>query len=198
MTNFLTRFFDFIFSLTGLIILSPVLIVISIIIVLNSRGGIFFFQNRVGKDNKDFRLWKFRTMFSDSEKHGQITVGKNDSRITAPGKFLRKYKLDELPQLVNVLTGEMSLVGPRPEVRKYVDLYSPEQKKVLRVKPGITDYASIEFADENEILARSSHPLKTYVEEIMPAKIELNMKYISDPSLKNYFHIILLTLKKIF
>jgi len=194
----LFRFFDFIFSLVGLIILFPFLFLISLMIAFDSRGGIFFFQNRVGQYGKDFSLWKFRTMHVDSEKHGQITLGTNDSRITRMGKFLRKYKLDELPQLVNVLIGEMSLVGPRPEVRKYVEMYSEEQKKVLKVKPGISDFASIEYADENAVLEKSSDPLKTYVEEVMPAKIRLNMKYIDDPSMKNYFSIIFLTLRKIF
>ena len=194
----MVRFFDFIFSLVGLLILFPFLLIISLMIVIDSRGGIFFFQKRVGQYGKDFSLWKFRTMKIDSEKHGQITVGTNDSRITKSGKFLRKYKLDELPQLMNVLKGEMSLVGPRPEVRKYVDMYSAGQKKVLDVKPGITDFASIEYADENAILEKSADPLKTYVEEVMPAKINLNMKYIQNPSLGNYFNIIFLTLKKIF
>ncbi|MEO8088591.1 MAG: sugar transferase [Bacteroidota bacterium] len=198
MTKILIRFFDFIFSLIGLVILFPFFILLSIVIRLDSRGGIFFLQSRVGKNGKDFRLWKFRTMHTDSEKHGQITIGTNDTRITKPGKFLRKYKLDELPQLLNVMNGEMSLVGPRPEVRKYVNLYSPQQKMVLQVKPGITDYASVEYARENELLAKSADPLKTYVEEIMPAKIQLNLKYIENPSLKNYFRIILLTLGKIF
>ena len=155
-------------------------------------------QQRVGKGGKDFSLWKFRTMYPESEKNGPITVGVHDSRITKPGKFLRKYKLDELPQLINVLSGEMSFVGPRPEVRKYVNLYSEEQKKVLSVKPGITDFASIEYADESELLSHSPDPLKTYVEEIMPAKIMLNMGYIEDTSLKNYFRIILLTVRKLF
>jgi lipopolysaccharide/colanic/teichoic acid biosynthesis glycosyltransferase len=194
----MVRFFDFIFSLVGLLILFPFLLIISFMIVIDSRGGIFFFQKRVGQYGKDFSLWKFRTMKIDSEKHGQITVGTNDSRITNTGKFLRKYKLDELPQLMNVLKGEMSLVGPRPEVRKYVDMYSAGQKKVLDVKPGITDFASIEYADENAILEKSADPLKTYIEEVMPAKIKLNMKYIQNPSLGNYFNIIFLTLKKIF
>ena len=168
-----------------------------LLIAIDSRGGIFFFQERVGKDGKDFRLWKFRTMLPDSEKHGQITVGDHDNRITNIGRFLRSYKLDELPQLVNVLTGKMSLVGPRPEVRKYVNLYTVEQQKVLYVKPGITDFASIEYANENDLLSKSPEPLKTYVEEIMPAKIRLNMKYIEDPSLKNYFRIIFLTIRKL-
>ena len=198
MTKILIRFFDIIFSVFGLIILFPFFLILSVFILVDSKGGVFFLQQRVGKGGKDFRLLKFRTMYPDSEKHGQITVGDHDDRITRPGKFLRKYKLDELPQLINVLSGEMSLVGPRPEVRKYVDLYSEEQKKVLRVKPGITDFASIEYADESELLSRSSDPLKTYVEEIMPAKLRLNMGYINDPSLKNYFRIIFLTIGKLF
>ena len=198
MTKILIRFFDIVFSAFGLLILFPFFLVLSFFILVDSKGGVFFLQQRVGKGGKDFRLWKFRTMYPDSEKHGQITVGDHDDRITRPGKFLRKYKLDELPQLINVLSGEMSLVGPRPEVRKYVDLYSEEQKNVLRVKPGITDYASIAYADESELLSRSPDPLKTYVEEIMPAKIRLNMGYINDPSLKNYFRIIFLTIGKLF
>ncbi len=197
MTRILIRFFDVLFSLCGLIVLFPFFLIISIFIIINSRGGIFFLQSRVGMGNNDFRIWKFRTMKKDSERLGQITVGDHDNRITGVGKFLRKYKLDELPQLLNVLNGEMSLVGPRPEVRKYVDLYTSEQKKVLLVKPGITDYASIEYANENYLLSRSADPLKTYVEEIMPAKIKLNIRYIENPSLKNYFRIILLTIKKI-
>jgi lipopolysaccharide/colanic/teichoic acid biosynthesis glycosyltransferase len=197
MTKALTRFFDILFSLAGLIILLPLLLFIAAWISLDSRGGIFFFQARVGKQGKDFRLWKFRTMHADAEQHGQITVDAHNASITGPGKFLRRYKLDELPQLVNVLTGEMSIVGPRPEVRSYVNLYSQEQKKVLAVRPGITDYASIEYADENKLLAASPDPLQTYVEEIMPAKIRLNMKYIENPSLGNYFRIIGLTVAKI-
>jgi len=193
----LIRFFDIAFSLVGLIILFPLFLVIALFIIIDSKGGIFFLQKRVGKGNVDFRLWKFRTMSVDAERHGQITVGTNDSRITRPGKFLRKYKLDELPQLINVLTGEMSLVGPRPEVRKYVDMYTPIQRKVLDVKPGITDYSSIEFSNENALLERSADPLKTYVQEIMPAKIDMNMKFINDPSLGNYFRILFLTIRKI-
>jgi lipopolysaccharide/colanic/teichoic acid biosynthesis glycosyltransferase len=198
MTNPLIRFFDVIFSMLGLIILFPLFLCLSVIIPAGSKGGIFFFQDRVGKGGKDFRLWKFRTMHTGSEKHGQITIGSHDNRITGVGKFLRKYKLDELPQLVNVLLGQMSLVGPRPEVRRYVDMYTPEQMQVLGVKPGITDYASIEYADESELLAQSNDPMKTYVEEVMSAKIRLNMKYIENPSLGNYFRIIVLTLRKIF
>ena len=187
------RFFDFLFSLLGLIVLSPVFLLISLCIVLDSRGGVFYRQSRVGKDGKDFKLYKFRSMRTGADKRGLITVGEKDSRITRVGYFLRKYKLDELPQLINVLKGEMSLVGPRPEVRKYVDLYTPVQRKVLSVVPGITDYASIEYVDENRILGGAADPDKVYVEEILPDKIRYNMKYIENRSLKEYFKIILLT-----
>ena len=187
------RFFDFLFSLFGLIVLSPVFLLISLCIVLDSRGGVFYRQSRVGKDGKDFKLYKFRSMRTGADKRGLITVGEKDSRITRVGYFLRKYKLDELPQLINVLKGEMSLVGPRPEVRKYVDLYTPEQRKVLSVLPGITDYASIEYVDENRILGGATDPDKVYVEEILPDKIRYNMKYIENRSLKEYFKIIFLT-----
>ena len=187
------RFFDFLFSLLGLIVLSPVFLLISLCIVLDSRGGVFYRQSRVGKDGKDFKLYKFRSMRTGADKRGLITVGEKDSRITRVGYFLRKYKLDELPQLINVLKGEMSLVGPRPEVRKYVDLYTPAQRKVLSVVPGITDYASIEYVDENRILGGAADPDKVYVEEILPDKIRYNMKYIENRSLKEYFKIIFLT-----
>ena len=187
------RFFDFLFSLLGLIVLSPVFLLISLCIVSDSRGGVFYRQSRVGKDGKDFKLNKFRSMRTGADKRGLITVGEKDSRITRVGYFLRKYKLDELPQLINVLKGEMSLVGPRPEVRKYVDLYTPEQRKVLSVVPGITDYASIEYVDENRILGGATDPDKVYVEEILPDKIRYNMKYIENRSLKEYFKIIFLT-----
>ncbi len=198
MNKFLIRIFDFVLVLPGLIILFPFFIIIALLLVIDSRGGIFFRQSRVGKDNRDFLLWKFRTMKTGAEKSGLITVGKRDARITRVGFFLRKYKLDELPQLINVLKGEMSLVGPRPEVRKYVELYSPEQMKVLSVKPGITDFASIEYSNENELLGKSANPDKTYIEEIMPAKIKLNMKFIEHPTVGNYFRIILKTIEKIF
>lgn len=187
------RFFDFLFSLLGLIILSPLLLLISLCIVFDSRGGVFYRQIRVGKNGKDFKLYKFRSMRSGSDRRGLITVGEKDSRITRVGYFLRKYKLDELPQLINVLKGEMSLVGPRPEVRKYVDLYTPEQREVLSVVPGITDYASIEYVDENRILGGAVDPDKTYVEVIMPDKIRYNMRYIEHRSVKEYFKIIFLT-----
>lgn len=154
-------------------------------------------QTRVGKNNKDFKLYKFRSMQTGADKKGLLTVGENDSRITKVGKFIRKYKLDEFAQLLNVLKGDMSLVGPRPEVRKYVDLYKDEQLKVLSIKPGITDYASIKYKDENEILAKSENPEKTYIEEVMPHKIELNMLYIKDKTIFNYIKIIFLTIFRV-
>jgi len=191
------RFFDILFSALGLIALSPVLLIIWILIVTESKGGGFYTQERIGKDGVPFRLYKFRSMRPDSDKGSLITIGGRDSRITKTGYFIRKYKLDELPQLWNVLKGDMSLVGPRPEVRKYVELYTDEQRVVLSVRPGITDYASIEYADENEILGRAEDPEKTYIEEIMPEKIRYNLKYINHRSVGEYFKIIFLTLKKI-
>lgn len=188
---------DILFSSIGLILLSPIFLVISIAIVMESKGGIFYVQKRVGKNNKDFNLIKFRTMYTASDKKGLLTVGFNDSRITKVGRFLRKHKLDEIPQLVNVLKGDMSLVGPRPEVRRYVNLYSAEQRKVLSVKPGITEYASIVYKDENELLAKSPDPEKTYIEEIMPRKLELNLQYVRSNGLLKDIKLIFLTLKEL-
>ena len=193
----MTRLFDILFSALGLVILSPLLLIIWLLIVLESRGGGFYTQERIGKDGVPFRLYKFRSMRPDSDKGSLITIGGHDSRITKTGYFIRKYKLDELPQLWNVLKGDMSLVGPRPEVRRYVDLYTPEQRVVLRVRPGITDYASIEYADENEILGKADDPERTYIEQIMPEKIRYNLKYINHPTVGEYFKIIFLTFKKI-
>jgi len=191
------RFFDFILSLVGLVVLAPIFIVLAIWIKIDSTGPVFYKQVRVGQSGIDFGLFKFRSMVVDADKKGLITVGGRDPRITRSGYFIRKYKLDELPQLINVLVGDMSLVGPRPEVRKYVELYTDEQQKVLSVKPGITDYASIEYMDENEILGKSNDPEKTYIEEIMPEKIKYNMKYIQNKNVSEYFKIIFLTLLKI-
>lgn len=193
----LKRLFDFFFSFLGLLILFPFFLVIGFLIVIDSKGGIFYRQIRVGKNGKDFGLFKFRTMRPDSDKKGLLTVGGRDPRITSIGFYLRKYKLDELPQLINVLIGDMSLVGPRPEVRKYVDLYNSEQQKVLLVKPGITDFASIEYFNENELLGKSENPEETYINEVMPDKLKLNLKYINSYSLATDFKIILKTLGKI-
>ena len=172
------------------------MIIIAILIKLDSKGSIFFKQVRVTKNGREFKIFKYRTMKIGSDKFSQITVGK-DSRITKVGDFLRKYKLDEIPQLINVLIGDMSLVGPRPEVPKYVALYTEEQREILKVRAGITDYASIEFSNENDILANETDPEKAYIEKIMPRKIELNKKYLSEISVMTDIKIILLTIKKI-
>jgi len=193
----LKRIFDILFSFTGIIILSPVFIIISFLIIIDSRGGIFYKQIRVGKNNIDFRLYKFRSMKPDSAKAGLLTVGRKDIRISRVGYFLRKHKLDELPQLFNILKGDMSFVGPRPEVRKYVELYDENQKKVLNAKPGLSDYASLEYINENEILGKAENTEKLYIEEIMPAKLKLNLKYISEKGFITDVKIILKTIKKI-
>jgi lipopolysaccharide/colanic/teichoic acid biosynthesis glycosyltransferase len=192
------RITDLILSLIATVLLLPFLLIVAIMIKVESKGPLFYKQSRVGKGGKNFVLFKFRTMIPGSDKHGLLTIGNNDSRITRVGKFLRKLKIDELPQLINVIYGDMSLVGPRPEVKKYVDMYTQEQRKVLDVKPGITDYASIKFANENEILARSENSEKYYVEILMPHKIELNMKYINERSLFLYFKILFHTVLHIF
>ncbi|MBS1517302.1 MAG: sugar transferase [Bacteroidetes bacterium] len=191
------RIFDIVFSLAGLVVLSPVFIIIALVIKSDSKGPVFFIQSRVGRNNRDFRLLKFRTMKTDSDRSGLLTVGDRDPRITSSGIFLRKYKLDELPQLFNVLKGEMSFVGPRPEVRKYVDLYNEDQMKVLLVKPGITDLASIKYRNENELLSSTEDPEGMYTKEIMPDKIKINSGYISDRSLLKDIKIILKTLKAV-
>ncbi len=192
------RFFDILFSSLGVVVLSPLFLVLAVWIKLDSKGPVFYKQSRVGKNDEDFRLYKFRTMVVNADKKGLITVGGRDPRVTRAGYFLRKYKLDELPQLVNVLRGNMSLVAPRPEVRKYVEMYTPEQRKVLSVKPGLTDNASIHYIDENEVLAKSDDPEKTYVEVIIPEKIRYNIKYIEHQSVKEYFKIIFMTIRRIF
>lgn len=187
------RFFDVVFSFIGLLVLLPFFIVIYFLIIIESKGGGFYKQKRVGKNGVDFNLLKFRSMKTGSDKKGLITVGKKDPRMTKMGFFIRKFKIDELPQLFNVLKGDMSIVGPRPEVRHFVELYTLEQFKVLSVRPGITDYASIEYVDENKILGEAVNPEKVYMEEIMPHKIQLNMKYIRQKSLKEYFKVIFIT-----
>jgi lipopolysaccharide/colanic/teichoic acid biosynthesis glycosyltransferase len=193
----LKRIFDVAVSVITLIVLAPFFLFFSLIILIGSPGGIFFVQTRVGKDNRDFNLIKFRTMFRQSERLGLITVGELDARITWAGKWMRKYKLDELPQLVNIVKGDMSIVGPRPEVRRFVNLYNERQFEVLKVKPGLTDYASLEYSEESKLLANFSDPEKGYISEIMPAKLELNLKYIRDKSFITDLRIIIKTFKKI-
>lgn len=189
----LKRFFDILFSFIGLIIVSPFFILLFILIKFSSPGPVFYKQERVGKNRELFSVLKFRTMFTDSDKIGLLTVGKRDPRVTKVGYFLRRFKLDELPQLFNIFKGEMSFVGPRPEVEKYVELYSHDQLKVLNIKPGLTDFASLEYFDENAILAKSANPEQTYIQEVMPAKLELNKKFLQNQSLKLYFYLIFKT-----
>lgn len=191
------RLLDIVFSVAGLVILSPVFIYIAIRIKADTNGNVFYKQKRVGRRGVEFYLYKFRTMQADADKTGLLTYGTTDVRITGFGSFLRRNKLDELPQLVNVLKGDMSIVGPRPEVKKYVDLYTDEQRQVLNVKPGITDIASIRFINENEILAQQPDPEKYYIERIMPDKIRLNKVFIAQPTIYNYLRIIALTIKRI-
>ena len=173
------RIFDIVASGIGLILLSPLFIILTICIKCDSIGPVFYKQVRVGRNNMDFQLFKFRSMRVGSDKKGLITVGGHDPRITRSGYYIRKYKLDEFPQLINVFKGDMSLVGPRPEVRKYVDMYTEEQMHVLDVRPGITDLASIRYRNENELLERVNDPDKYYVEVIMPDKLRINLEYVA-------------------
>lgn len=174
------RFFDIVLSLIGIIVLIPVYIIIAIAISLDSKGSVIYRQKRIGRNSVPFDVLKFRTMRPDSFSKGALTVGDRDPRVTKVGYFLRKYKLDELPQLFNVLLGDMSFVGPRPEVEKYTKLYNEEQKKVLSVRPGITDNASIKYRNESELLAKSQNPEQTYIDVIMPEKLTINLDYIED------------------
>lgn len=191
------RFLDIVFSLLVLAVGLPFGLVIALLIVLDSKGSVIYRQSRVGRNNVDFRLYKFRTMCVAADRGSLITVGADDARITRVGAFLRKFKIDEFPQFLNILKGEMSIVGPRPEVRKYVDLYTPEQMRVLSVRPGLTDYASIRYVNENELLATSANPEQTYIQEIMPDKLNLNLKYIDEQSFRTDCKIIFETLKAI-
>ena len=173
------RIFDIVASGIGLILLSPLFVILAIWIKCDSIGPVFYKQVRVGRNNMDFQLFKFRSMRVGSDKKGLITVGGHDPRITRSGYYIRKYKLDEFPQLINVFKGDMSLVGPRPEVRKYVDMYTEEQMHVLDVRPGITDLASIRYRNENELLERVNDPDKYYVEVIMADKLRINLEYVA-------------------
>lgn len=195
MYRFFKRCFDIFFSLLGILCLLLVFLFVAIAIKCSSKGPVLFKQERVGKNGKLFKIWKFRSMVVDAEAKGRQITTDGDNRITKVGKFIRKTKIDELPQLFNVLSGKMSFVGPRPEVPRYVALYTEEQRKVLSVKPGITDLASIEFRNENDMLKEAEDPDKKYIEEIMPAKLELNLKYIEKAG---FFYDIGLIFKTIF
>ncbi len=194
----LKRVFDICFSAVLLVLLCPLLLVFALAVALTSPGGAFFRQVRVGRGGLEFKLLKFRSMRPGSEAKGQLTIGGRDPRITGVGYFLRKTKLDELPQLWNVLKGDMSVVGPRPEVPKYVALYTAEQRAVLSVRPGITGMASLHYIDENELLARAADPEQAYINEVMPAKLALDLRYVRERSLLLDLHIILATVGKVF
>ncbi len=176
------RLFDIVASGLGLIVLSPLFLVLAIWIKLDSKGPVFYRQVRVGWHNKEFRIFKFRSMRVGADKGSLVTIGGHDPRITRSGYFIRKFKFDELPQLINVFIGDMSLVGPRPEVRHYVDYWTPEQMHVLDVRPGITDPASIKFRNENELMEKAEDPEKYYIEVIMQEKIRLYLKYVEKSS----------------
>ena len=191
------RLFDLFFSFFAILILLIPGLILALIIVFESRGGAFYRQVRVGRNEKPFKLLKFRTMFCGSDSKGLLTVGSADSRVTGFGKFLRKSKMDELPQMLNILAGHMSFVGPRPEVPKYVAMYSDEQKKVLSVRPGLTDYASLEYINESDLLAQQSDPERFYIETVMPAKLNLNLRYIKEMGCATDLKIIFRTLKRI-
>lgn len=190
------RAFDILVSFIVLALFFPIGLVLAILIVMESKGGVFYYQERVGRNQQLFSLVKFRSMRPNADLLGQLTVGAKDPRITKVGFLIRKFKLDEFPQFLNVLKGDMSIVGPRPEVSKYVALYTEEQRKILAVKPGITDYASIEYFNENEILAKAQDPEKAYIEEILPAKIKLNERYLANPTLSADLKIMSLTFLK--
>lgn len=191
------RVFDIFFALFGLVILSPIFVITAFAVGLTSKGGVFYRQKRVGRDNKDFIIYKFRSMSVNADKKSLITVGNRDNRVTKVGYFIRKYKIDELPQLFNVLIGDMSFVGPRPEVRYYVNMYTDSQKKVLSVRPGITDPASIVYRNENELLSCQENPEKYYIDVIMPDKLRINLEYIASRSLFTDLKTILRTLKSV-
>ena len=191
------RGFDFLSSLVGLILASPVLLVIAILIKKEDGGPVFYRGVRVGRFGKPFRIFKFRTMVVNAEKFGGPSTADDDPRISKVGKSIRKFKLDELPQLINVLKGEMSIVGPRPEVQMYVDMFTEEEEAILNVRPGITDWASIWNPDEGAILAGSPDPEKTYMEKIRPEKIRLQLKYVEEKSLWVDFEIIVRTLETV-
>ncbi len=199
MSLFFKRLFDILVSFFAIIVLLLPFLIISLAIVIDSRGGVFFVQKRVGRNNKDFGIIKFRTMVKNaSELGGELTNGENDKRITKVGSFLRKFRIDELSQLFNVFAGNMSIIGPRPEVRRFVDYYTDEQMATLLVRPGISCSSSIEFANEGELLANAENPDEFYINEILPKKAEMNLKYIENLSLRSDIRIIFNTIKEVF
>ena len=191
------RLFDIFASFMGLILLNPLFLIVAIWIKLDSEGPVFYRQTRVGRWNRDFRIFKFRSMRVGSDKGSLVTIGGRDPRVTRSGYFIRKWKLDELPQLINVLIGDMSLVGPRPEVRHYVDYWTPEQMHVLDVRPGITDPASIKFRNENELMAQAEDPEEYYINVIMQEKIKLYLEYVKNAGFWYDVKLIFMTLKVI-
>jgi lipopolysaccharide/colanic/teichoic acid biosynthesis glycosyltransferase len=191
---YLKRKADITLSLLGLILLSPLFLIIALLILADSGRPVFYRQTRTGKGGIPFDILKFRTMIVNADKSSLLTIGLHDNRITRVGYYLRKYKIDEFPQLINVLKGDMSLVGPRPEVTKYTQLYTQQQKEALSVRPGITDPASILLKDENEMIAASPDPEKFYIEKLIPEKVSINLQYIEQMSLKNDLRIIIKTL----
>lgn len=191
------RLMDMFFSALGLLFFAPLMLLTAVSIKLDSRGPVFFRQDRVGLGGRHFLIYKFRTMFEDSESRGLQITGDKDERITRLGRYLRKYKIDEVPQLINVLKGDMSIVGPRPQVPKYVELFREEYEKILAVRPGITSYASLEYSNENEILGRSDDPERLYIDDILPRKLELNMRYIEEMSFMTDMRIIIRTIVKV-
>ncbi len=191
------RLCDIVLSTLGLIIFCPLFLVLSLWVALDSTGGVFYRQTRVGRGGRDFKLLKFRSMRIGADKKGLITVGEKDARITKSGYYIRKYKFDELPQLINVLKGDMSFVGPRPEVRKYVELYTDEQLRVLNVRPGITDPASIQYSNENELLEKAENPEQYYIDTVMPDKLRINLEYLENRTLWSDFKVIIKTISKV-
>lgn len=188
------RCFDILASGCGLLVLSPLFLILALWIPLDSPGPVFYRQTRVGRGGRDFRIFKFRTMRVGADKGSLVTIGGRDPRVTRAGDFLRRLKLDELPQLINVLVGDMSLVGPRPEVRKYVDLYTPEQLHVLDVRPGMTDAASIKYHNESELLGQAEDPEDYYIHVVMPDKLAINLDYVRNHSLWGDIKLILKTI----
>ncbi len=190
------RLFDILFSLLFLSLFLPFALPIALFIFLEDKGPVFYKQERIGQFGKPFYLLKFRSMRMNADQLGKLTVGMKDPRISRIGYFIRKYKLDEFPQFINVLKGDMSIIGPRPEVKEYVDLYTSEQQQILNVKPGITDYASLAYFDEARLLGASDNPRETYINEIMPAKLELNKKYLANPTFTHDLKLMWMTFKK--